>query len=120
MRRDEKLIERYDPGRGSQFLDFISKEIKGKQSKNSNVDRLIFRVGTFRVTNHRIEELMISFHRLSSPSQEEEQVWFETVRRQSMLRVWVNSERTSSRIVMLIMITKKQAIGRRQQKKNKA
>ena len=111
MRRDEKLMDRYDHGRGSQFLDFISKEIKGKSSKNSNVMGQLFRVETFLAINHLIEEeSMISFHRLRSQSQEEEQVWSETVRLQSMRKVWASLERISSRIVMSIMTIKTQAI----------
>ena len=38
MRREERFLDRYDAVRGSQYIDFVSKEIKSRTSKHAQVD----------------------------------------------------------------------------------
>ena len=97
------MFDRYEGSRGSQFLDYISKDIKSRNSKNSNVEFFLFRVGIFQVTSHLIIPMLIFFHRLRSLDQEKEQVCWGIVQHQNMLRVWGSLGRNYSKTVMLIM-----------------
>ena len=111
------MFDRYEGSRGSQFLDYISKDIKSRNSKNSNVEFFLFRVGIFQVTSHLIIPMLIFFHRLRSLDQEKEQVYWGIVQRRNMLRVWGSSGRNSSRTVMLIMTISSQLRGKSRQRR---
>jgi len=47
MRREERFLDRYDAVRGSQYIDFVSKEIKSRTSKHAQVDSLSMKEQTY-------------------------------------------------------------------------
>ena len=88
--------------------------MQGRSSKHKNVPTICFRVVFFQtqtkpeetfLTHRKYTPSLKSYHKIKSTKPKEERASSEITQNQNMQKVWVNSERSSSKIAMLTLST---------------
>lgn len=101
-------------------MEFISREMQGRTSKNRNVVIVLFRAEYFPIVKHPIISTPQKYtHNPKFLNQEEVPVSSKIAQSPNTLKVWANLERISLRKQQQIFMTPKMIKEKQHQRKNK-